>query len=102
MRPTRTWELRVRCLVLPVQQTVLERVEQMEIVGIVIQCWLGGAFECQEAMDRAASRLAGAMLNEEGTQGWEAVGLTTLSDGHCAVLMKRPETSAAQTSGARF
>jgi hypothetical protein len=31
-----------------------------------------------------------AMLNEEGSHGWEAVGLTTLDTGACAVLMKRP------------
>ena len=28
-------------------------------------------------------------LNEEGEQGWEAVGLTPLSDGRIAVLLKR-------------
>ena len=30
------------------------------------------------------------MLNGEGHDGWEAVGLTTLPDGLVAVLMKRP------------
>jgi hypothetical protein len=29
-------------------------------------------------------------LNGEGAQGWEAVGMTALGDGHVAVLMKRP------------
>ena len=29
------------------------------------------------------------MLNREGTQGWEAVDMTTLADGAVAVLMKR-------------
>lgn len=28
-------------------------------------------------------------LNQEGAQGWEAVGMTVLGDGHVAVLMKR-------------
>lgn len=28
-------------------------------------------------------------LNREGTEGWEAVGMTALGDGHVAVLMKR-------------
>jgi len=30
------------------------------------------------------------MLNQEGRDGWEAVGLTTLGNGGCAILMKRP------------
>jgi hypothetical protein len=29
------------------------------------------------------------VLNREGSDGWEAVGLTPLSDGGFAVLMKR-------------
>ena len=28
-------------------------------------------------------------LNHEGADGWEAVGMTDLGDGHVAVLMKR-------------
>ena len=28
-------------------------------------------------------------LNREGADGWEAVGMTALGDGHVAVLMKR-------------
>jgi len=28
-------------------------------------------------------------LNQEGGDGWEAVGMTALGDGHVAVLMKR-------------
>jgi hypothetical protein len=28
-------------------------------------------------------------LNQEGADGWEAVGMTVLGDGHVAVLMKR-------------
>jgi hypothetical protein len=30
------------------------------------------------------------VLNREGSDGWEAVGLTPLSEGGFAVLMKRP------------
>jgi hypothetical protein len=30
------------------------------------------------------------MLNGEGKDGWEAVGLTALADGLVAVLLKRP------------
>lgn len=30
-------------------------------------------------------------LNEEGRQGWEAVGMTPLVDGRVAVLFKRPQ-----------
>ena len=30
------------------------------------------------------------VLNHEGAQGWEAVGLTPLADGRIAVLLKRP------------
>lgn len=29
-------------------------------------------------------------LNNEGQQGWEAVGLTPLADGRIAALLKRP------------
>ena len=38
-------------------------------------------------------------LNGEGAQGWEAVGMTALGDGHVAVLMKRPRY---EESGAKF
>ncbi len=31
-----------------------------------------------------------AILNREGDDGWEAVGMTALDDGTVAVLMKRP------------
>ena len=29
-------------------------------------------------------------LNREGADGWEALGMTALPDGHFAVLLKRP------------
>jgi hypothetical protein len=28
-------------------------------------------------------------LNREGADGWEAIGMTALADGHFAVLLKR-------------
>jgi hypothetical protein len=31
-----------------------------------------------------------AMLDREGSKGWEAVGMTALGDGTFAVLLKRP------------
>jgi hypothetical protein len=31
-----------------------------------------------------------AMLNREGAQGWEAVGMLSVGDGSFAVLLKRP------------
>lgn len=35
-----------------------------------------------------------AMLNGEGKDGWEAVGMATLESGQMAVLMKRPVEDA--------
>jgi hypothetical protein len=35
-----------------------------------------------------------AALNHEGRQGWEAVGMTALTDGSVAVLLKRPTESS--------
>jgi hypothetical protein len=32
-------------------------------------------------------------LDDLGGQGWEAVGMTTLSDEHVAVLLKRPKST---------
>ena len=37
-------------------------------------------------------------LNTEGADGWEAVGMTALGDGHVAVLMKRETRTAAPPS----
>ena len=31
-------------------------------------------------------------LNAEGEQGWEAVGMTPLTDNRIAVLLKRPQS----------
>jgi len=41
------------------------------------------------------------MLDKEGALGWEAVGISTQSDGSSAVLMKRPHVSVGHTSGGR-
>ncbi|HKY15811.1 MAG TPA: hypothetical protein VJM33_12880 [Microthrixaceae bacterium] len=35
------------------------------------------------------------VLNHEGADGWEAVGMTALGDGQVAVLMKRDAGSRA-------
>lgn len=44
-----------------------------------------------EAPTRApGSSAAVHALNNEGEQGWEAVGLTPLADGRIVVLLKRP------------
>ncbi len=44
-----------------------------------------------EASTRAPGASAAVhALNNEGEQGWEAVGLTPLADGRIAVLLKRP------------
>jgi hypothetical protein len=32
------------------------------------------------------------VLNEQGARGWEAVGMTVLSNGSVAVLLKKPKT----------
>jgi hypothetical protein len=36
-----------------------------------------------------AESAAVVALNREGSRGWEAIGMTTLTDGSVAVLMKR-------------
>jgi hypothetical protein len=41
----------------------------------------------------AAGSPAVNLLNAEGKAGWEAVGMTALTDGTIAVLMKRPRSS---------
>ena len=41
------------------------------------------------------------LLNGEGRQGWEAIGLTTVAQGECAVLMKRP-LPQARVGGSRL
>jgi len=52
-------------------------------------------------LNTAGEATSTARLDEEGRLGWEAVGLTTLDDGGCAVLMKRPKVSLGHTSGGR-
>ena len=36
-------------------------------------------------------------LNDEGAEGWEAVGMTVLTDGTVAVLLKRPLGVASES-----
>ena len=38
-------------------------------------------------------------LNAYGGQGWEAVGVTTLDNNECAVLMKRPVAQVRSSGG---
>lgn len=38
-----------------------------------------------------------SMLNHEGQQGWEAVGMTALGEGAVAVLLKRPARRSPTT-----
>lgn len=40
-------------------------------------------------------------LNNEGGQGWEAVGLTPLADGRIAVLLKRHRSEQLEPGGPR-
>ncbi len=52
------------------------------------------------ATDRQGQSDSVAMLNREGGEGWEGVGMTLLQDGHVAVLMKRrPPTEPVSRSG---
>jgi hypothetical protein len=46
------------------------------------------AFEPAKASQGDSAAVA--MLNREGSKGWEAVGMTPLGDGRFAVLLKRP------------
>ena len=38
------------------------------------------------------------LLNREGANGWEAIGMTVLGDASVAVLLKRRTTSGPQAS----
>jgi hypothetical protein len=40
--------------------------------------------------ERQGASASVAALNHEGREGWESVGMTALSDGSVAVLLKRP------------
>ena len=53
---------------------------------------------------QAPSRVRGqsasvTILDKEGAEGWEAVGMTALTGGGVAVLLKRPGTSGPGFSG---
>ena len=41
------------------------------------------------AKDAQGASASVAMLNHEGLEGWEAVGMTALGEHRCAVLLKR-------------
>jgi hypothetical protein len=48
-------------------------------------------FDAPTATRGPAGSPAVALLNAEGRNGWEAVGMTALQDGTVAVLLKRPD-----------
>jgi len=41
------------------------------------------------------------VLNQEGRDGWEAVGMSVLGDGSVAVLLKRPTTAEHESRRGR-
>lgn len=47
----------------------------------------------REPTNTPGASAAVEVLNREGRMGWEAVGMTALSDGAVAVLCKRPVDS---------
>lgn len=49
--------------------------------------------EFQAATSAPGASAAVEALNREGQEGWEAVGMTALTDGRVAVLLKRPQES---------
>ena len=51
--------------------------------------------------DPEAAAASVAMLNAEGLQGWEAVGITATSAASSKVLLKRP-LAAGRTGGGRM
>ncbi|MFT4987427.1 MAG: hypothetical protein ACI88C_000132 [Acidimicrobiales bacterium] len=46
-----------------------------------------------------ATGAATGQLNAYGSQGWEAVGMTTLDNNECAVLLKRPAAHIRSSGG---
>jgi len=56
--------------------------------------------EFEAAKDSPGGSESVNVLNREGGNGWEAVGMTPLRDGSFAVLMKRP-VEHGDHSGAR-
>lgn len=52
-------------------------------------------------LDTPGEPVSVATLDEHGQLGWEAVGLSPVTGGGCAVLMKRPWVSVGHTSGGR-
>jgi predicted ATPase with chaperone activity len=59
---------------------------------VIVWEYLIVALPAFEAPTRAPGVSASVeALNGEGTQGWEAVGMTVLANDTVAVLMKRPK-----------
>lgn len=55
------------------------------------------AAQLSAATEGAAAAVA--HLNAHGGQGWEAVGLSTLDNGECAILMKRAMAQTRASGG---
>jgi hypothetical protein len=47
----------------------------------------------QEAKTTQGQSASVEILNREGAEGWEAVGMSSLADGSVAVLLKRQSTA---------
>ena len=48
----------------------------------------------EEPTSSSEPSLVVAMLNEQGAEGWEAVGMTVLPEGGVAVLLKKPHAES--------
>lgn len=55
------------------------------------------AFEAAKSMQGGSASVN--MLNREGLEGWEAVGISSLADASVAVLLKRPHRRRFVDSG---
>jgi hypothetical protein len=56
-------------------------------------------FEAPTSIRTADGSPAVALLNGEGRQGWEAVGMTVLEGGAVAVLLKRSRPPESDQAG---
>jgi len=57
------------------------------------------AFEAAKATQGQSAAVD--MLDREGADGWEAVGMSILSDANVAVLLKRPAPAEHESRSAR-